>query len=246
MAFVYTLEAAKAARDSIIEAVEATEPVIWPGIDSQALALGLGRLVNGLSPRQHARLAAFDGQEGFTASMLDELRAAGPALWLTITERNVARDGVAPVVDLKTLASEGRDRRRALTETLQYNLRGDAAAEAELKSIRKGRGYRDLAEDLQRLVMLARTHAAILAGDRHHDPASLDAADILAGRILAQVNPPDASQAERLTVLQHRHQGYIAIRYRVLRALAGFVFRDEPIGEQFGGLSTLVVLGQLT
>lgn len=228
-----TTEAGQIARDALADTLAIVPPQRIPGVDSQNLAVGLTELLRSIDAEEQARFAAFDGLEGFKASMLDTLALAAQALWLVASKRAVIGGGDSARASLTALAQDGMALRSRIIKSVIYNLGDDPEVTTTIDKVRVGRGYRDLADDLQVLARLCTEHAAALADDRRFDPAAPREAEALAARILALITQDSSADDADLKTEAHRLHALIRAHYGVVRALAQFILRDDPSISRF-------------
>jgi len=144
-----------------------------PRLDAQeAAAAGIG-LDQALKERPAlvARFKALGSLDGeFDPMLLDQLQPACRAVFHTRTTLKAVQAAATTAKVPVGLAEEAEALKDRMMRVLVYNLEtskeaSHKAAMDELRAIRSGRGYVDLAEDLARLAELYRAHAPTLAKD---------------------------------------------------------------------------------
>lgn len=128
------------------------------------------------------------------------------------------------------LVAEATELRRRMLEVADYNLRhlGDAMA-AELDDIVSGRGYVDLASDLDRLAATHEAHATLLSDDkRKYRPADAAAARSASMRIQQDLDA-GLSPAQRAAVdTLSRVWTLASSSFREVRTAAQWMYRADP------------------
>ncbi|HRI51678.1 MAG TPA: hypothetical protein PLW65_15970 [Pseudomonadota bacterium] len=143
------------------------------------------------------------------------------------------------------LLQEATALRTRMLAVCEYLLGDQAEHAAELRDIRQGRGYQDLADDLARLAALYDREAAVVQQDpKHYRADDHKQARTLAARILAEVAASAstaAAEAQGGKVPAARDAAYrafalLARYYDEVAAAGRYLLRHENGAEIFGSL----------
>jgi hypothetical protein len=121
----------------------------------------------------------------------DDLPALAWACWFVYEQRDLASaTATSAKVSLEAI-EEARQRRATMLDVLDYNLLDQKHVQLQLKTIRKGAGYADLAKDLFQLADLYKTHQDALTLDvRRYRPQDAQDARAQAQRIVDEMGEP--------------------------------------------------------
>jgi hypothetical protein len=126
----------------------------------------------------------------------------------------------------EALVKQGIQVRNRMLRVLAYHEAGDSRMMKEIKSIKAGTGYTDLASDLSRVATHYSSHRALLDRERvQYDPADEDLARGIAHEILTAL-----SKIEDRSVPELRNRAFTLIVkvYARLKQAADFIFADHP------------------
>lgn len=219
--------------------------VVPPRLDVQAAithVLGLAQRLE--NPALRKRLLSLPETE-LPPALLQRLPQAARAAryaFLGLSTTTASTPAIKVSLELLQEATALRTRMLAVCE---YLLGDQAEHAAELRDIRQGQGYQDLADDLARLAALYDREAAVVQQDpKHYRPDDHKQARTLAARILAEVAasaPTAAAEAPGGKVPAARDAAYrafalLARYYDEVAAAGRYLLRHEGGAEIFGSL----------
>lgn len=136
-----------------------------------------------------------------------------------------------------TLIDEATTLREHLLHVTEYHFSADPKLGAELRDIRSGTGYQDLAQDLTRLAKVYTDQAATLKLDgRFYNPTDATTALKLAARITSELSP--ATTAAQARDQAWRTWSLLGHTYEELAAAARFLLRHDDGEESFPKLTS--------
>ena len=219
--------------------------VVAPRLDVQAAitqVLGVAQQLE--SPALRKRFLALPEAE-LPPVLLQQLpQAARAARYAFLQLATTAASTPAAKVSLALIQQAAALRARMLA-VCEYLLGDQPEHAAELRDIRHGQGYQDLADDLTRLAALYDREAAVVRQDpKNYSAGDHKQARTLAARILAEVAasaPTAAADAQGGKVPAARDAAYrafalLARYYDEVAAAGRYLLRHEGGAELFGSL----------
>jgi hypothetical protein len=140
----------------------------------------------------------------------------------------------------ESVMNDGMALKQLMIKVIEYNLGHDEDVVAELRDIREGTGYVDLASDLVRLVALYQAHAQALAVDvRHYKATDADLAGRTAQAIHQVLGDGRNVSARYWNHYLTRAWSLLVITYGEVSAAGRWLFRHENGEERFPSLYTV-------
>jgi hypothetical protein len=140
----------------------------------------------------------------------------------------------------ESVMNDGMALKQLMFKVVEYNLGHDEDVAAELRDIREGTGYVDLASDLVRLAALYQAHAEALAADvRHYKTTDADLAGRTAQAIHQVLGDGRNVSARYWSNYQTRAWSLMVITYGEVSAAGRWLFRHENGEERFPSLYTM-------
>lgn len=169
----------------------------------------------------------------FPRLLVEELDRYALALFAAETEyrRSTTETEASERKVPEPVAAEARELRAHLQDAATYVFRTDAAVRDLLADVRRGVGYLDLADDLNRLVDVFRARWTAAEGRSAITPADLDRAARLSAEILKQLSTggkPATDSASAAADLRRRAYSFANRAYTEIRAAAEYVHRRNP------------------
>lgn len=178
---------------------------------------------------QQDRQLFMDTFTAFPVQSLDQLQTYALALWQAETEyRRLQVEAEVQKVPPTELVEACSALRGEMIAAARYLWRKDAQVLEVLGDITRNTGYRDLADDLNRLAELFSAHFAQVQGRSAIGQAELNQAAELGAKLLntATVDRSAGLQEWR----ERRHQAWTLLYNAAqdVRLAAAFIFRNEP------------------
>lgn len=226
--FEYDPEAAEDGWTALVSNRAAVGSTPLPSLDLASVAiLGLRAARRLLVPETRA---PFEAQlpQFFDPAILDRLGPAAWAVWYGETRRRTLEaTSSGGKLSVKTL-ERSTDVKQRMLRVVSHALGEHPKAGREVESIRAGRGFADLGQDLVRLAGLYEKYRKIVEKDGlYYDAADVSLAKSLAGQILFEMGE---SQTQELTELKGElAQAFVVLRqdYDTVRRYAAAFWNDD-------------------
>ncbi|MBI5479039.1 MAG: hypothetical protein HY906_09295 [Deltaproteobacteria bacterium] len=178
----------------------------------------------------------------FDLARIDTLERVGQAAWMTETQyrRLEAGQPAAETRPPAPLLERCRELKVEMLEGLGYALRADQPAQRILSDIRRGTGYLDLADDLQRLADLAHVRFAAIEHRCDLTRGHVDEARKLGSQLMETISTPQPKDLSQWADLRVRAWTRVCRNYEEVRAAAAYIHRHDP--ERFAAYPSLFAI----
>lgn len=187
------------------------------------------------SPEWRTRFALLP-EKVFDPHLLDLLLPAARAVvWsrAALSDRLATERAARLPADL---AQEAAALREAMLKLAAYHLSDDAKAGPIIADIRRGTGYEDLAQDLERVARLFGDYQGVLSKDPYYDTTAPSRARDLAGRIRKELGAGASATLDEASDAAARAWTLFQMTYDEVAAAGRFLWRKERGEELFPSL----------
>ncbi|MCG8421919.1 MAG: hypothetical protein MJE77_28695 [Proteobacteria bacterium] len=209
-------------------------------LDAQKAAsamVAMGRKV--LQPEMRSRFAKLP-QDEFDIHNIDDLETAGLAAFHATVELLRASVHSTEARVPVTLIDQASLIKRRMLDLLGYHFGDDPDDGPEIRSIRQGRGYADLASDLLRLARLYGKHEGLIRRDiKNYVATDREEAQRLGREILALVGEDRDSTHRSWSLYVRRSLTLLMDIYGEVSAAGRWLYRHENAGSMFPSLHLL-------